>query len=310
MAAAPASPARRRLARLVLAGGVAVVSVGVFSGPAGAQAPRLQGWWASTNPGGLPVDPPQPPDVPADGLLVQAGPSGPSAYAALTYDLESGATADALTLQLAPGALPSAPPTLTLCALRSPSFAAEQGGPMGDAPAYDCTRTASAPLDGSSFTFKAGGLASDGVLAVAVLPGDPSTRAVLARPSEGSLTVTSGSSAVLGTSLPPASGAGTTTGAGAAAPPALPGLTGSATVPAPAAAAPVLPAQVAPGQAPAVAAPSGTTALPATTPVAATRSAGGGLRRVLVVLVVAALTSALVAWAFVGSGPEPGEATG
>src|SRR4051794_2367709 len=210
-----------RVVRLALAGCVVAVSVAAFSGPAGAQAPRLRGGWESTTPGGLPAAPPPPPDVPADGLLVQAGPSGPSAYAALTYDLETGATADALTLQLAPGALPSAPPTLALCVLKSPSFSAEQGGPMGDAPAYDCKRTATATLDGSSFTFKVAPLVTDGLLAVAVLPGDPSTRAVLAQPSESSLTVSSGS-ATVGTTLPATSNAGsgtTTSGAGAAAPP-------------------------------------------------------------------------------------------
>jgi hypothetical protein len=300
-----------RVLRLALAGCVVAVSVAAFSGPAGAQSPRLQGWWASTNPGGLPVAPPQPPDVPADGLLVQAGPSGPSAYAALTYDLESGATADALTLQLAPGALPSAPPTLALCALKQQSFSAQQGGPMGDAPAYDCNRTATATLDGASFTFKVAGLVSDGMLAVAVVPGDPSTRAVLAHPSQSSLTVTSGS-AVVGTTVPPVSdpGSGTSTsGAGAAAPPALPGLTGTAAVTAPDAGA-VPPDQVATGggQAPAVAAAPGATALTNTTPAAVTHTTGA-LRRVLLVLVVAVLASAAVAWAFVGTGPVAEEAT-
>ncbi len=299
-----------RVLRLALAGCVIAGSVAALSGPAGAQAPRLQGWWASTNPGGLPVAPPQPPDVPADGLLVQAGPSGPSAYAALIYDLETDATADALTLQLAPGALPSAPPTLALCALKEPSFSAQQGGPMGDAPAYDCNRTATATLDGSSFTFKVAGLVTDGILAVAVVPGDPSTRAVLAHPSESSLTVTSGS-AVVGTTVPPVSEttSGTTTsGAGAAAPPALPGLTGTAAVAAPDAGA-VPPALVATGggQAPAVAAP-GTSTLTNTTPAAVTHSTGA-LRRVLLVLLAAVLASAAVSWAFVGTGPVDEEAT-
>jgi len=312
--AAPSALLRRPGVRVAVAAGVGVVSLAGFSGPATAQAPRLQGWWESTNPGGLPVAPPAAPDVPSDGLLVQAGPSGPSAYAALVYDLPADATAQSLTLQLAPGTLPSAAPTLTLCGLRQPSFAAQQGGPMSDAPAYDCGHTASAILDGSSFTFRVGSLVSDGALAVAVLPGDASTRAALAQPTDSSLTVSSGSSALV-TTVPPldsgsAASAGGDGAATQAAPPALPGLT---SVPAPASvdAAAVPAAQVAPAAdaatQPAVAAPAATSL--AATPAAATRTAGGALRRVLLVLLAAALASAVVAWAFVGSAPEVEEAT-
>jgi hypothetical protein len=196
-----------------------------------------------------------------------------------------------------------------LCALKSSSFPAQQGGPMGDAPAYDCKRTASATLDGATFTFKVAGLVSEGMVAVAVLPGDASTRAVLAKPSESSLRLASGASAV-GTTVPVSdAGSGTTSGTGAAAPAALAGLTGAAAAPASADAGVVPPAQVAgTGQHPAVAAAAPATSLTATTPVAATRSTGA-LRRVLLVLLVAALASAGVAWAFVGSGPVLEDAT-
>jgi len=64
----------RRL--LVLCAGV-VLAIGVGAAPVAADAPRDQGWWTAANP--VPA-----PDVPARGLLVQAGVSGPpTAFAAL-----------------------------------------------------------------------------------------------------------------------------------------------------------------------------------------------------------------------------------
>lgn len=301
---------RTRLLRLAFAAGIGGVSIAGFSGPASAEAPTVQGWWASTNPGGLPVEPPAPPDVAADGLLVQAGPSGPSAYAALVYDLDTGATAGALTLRVGGSAPPSPSAKLVLCALKDASFSAAQGGPMSDAPAYDCKRTASAALDGSSFTFQVAGLVSDGELAVAVLPGDATTRVALAGPGASSLTVTGGSSGVVTTvpaddPAPAADAGGTATG------PDLSGMQAVAPPPVPAEGAPIPAAEVAGDAAqpaPAVAeqaAPAA--ALAGATPVASTQSTGG-VRRVLAVLLVAALTSAGVAWAFVGSGPVEGDA--
>ena len=294
---------RSRLLPLALAGGAVALSIGGFSGPAAAEAPTIQGWWASTNPGGLPVDPPAPPDVPANGLLVQAGPSGPSAYAALTYDLDSGASPGALTLRLDGSAVATPAAKLVLCALKDASFSAEQGGPMADAPAYDCKRTASASLDGASFTFQTAGLAGDGVLAVAVLPGDATTRVALAHPGASSLAVTGGSSGAVTTVPGEGAAAPAADPGGTAAAPDLPGLQAAA-APAGGDAGSVPAAQVAGAAAqpaPAVANPA-TPALTNTTPVADSHPSGS-VRRVLLVLLVAALTSAAVAWAFVGSGP-------
>jgi hypothetical protein len=297
----------RRLLRLGLVGSVLVVSIAGFSGWASGASPRLQGWWASTNPGGLPAEPPAAPDVPPDGLLVQAGPSGPSAYAALVYDLAAGETPARLTLQLASGAAPAPSAALVLCPLKAPAFTAEQGGPMGDAPAYDCKRTASASLDGASFTFPVAGWAVDGVLAVAVLPGDPSTRAALARPSEGSLSVSGGSAgsgAAVGSFAP---GPDAAAGSGGAPAAATPALQGSVSAPVPAGGG-VPAALVAAGaaQSPAAlsqaAAASAATGVSAVTPAAASRRTGAP-RRVLAVLIVAVVACTVVAWAFAGSGP-------
>lgn len=303
------APGRQLPLRLALVGSVLVVSIAGFSGWASGASPRLQGWWASTNPGGLPAQPPAAPDVPPDGLLVQAGPSGPSAYAALVYDLAAGESPARLTLQLASGAAPAPSAALVLCPLKAPAFTAEQGGPMGDAPGYDCKRTASASLAGASFTFPVAGWAVDGVLAVAVLPGDPSTRAALAHPSESSLSVSGGSAgsgAAVGSFAPGPDAAGASGGTAAAATPAL---QGSVSVPAPADGG-VPAAQVAAGtgavQSPtainqAAGAPAAT-GVSAVTPVAASRRTDAP-RRVLAVLIVAVVACTVVAWAFAGSGP-------
>src|SRR3954454_18656181 len=95
----------RRLLHLLLASTAAVLAVGLVPTAARASAPRDQGWWTVTKPGGtqgLPVAVPGPPDVPARGLLIQAGPSTPSAYAALLSELDPGTTAGKLTLAVAP----------------------------------------------------------------------------------------------------------------------------------------------------------------------------------------------------------------
>src|SRR5216117_3165992 len=103
--------------------------MGLTAGPAGATAPRDQGWWTVTNP--LPA----PPDVPARGLLVQGGGGGaPTAFAAVLYELEPGATASTLTLAIAPNTATTPSATLQLCALLQPIVHPEQGGPTTDAP--------------------------------------------------------------------------------------------------------------------------------------------------------------------------------
>jgi hypothetical protein len=76
--------------------------------------------------------------------------------------------------------------------LLKPDFAAAQGGPLAEAPAYDCARPVAATVasDGS-FLFDASTLVRDGVLAVAVLATGPTDRVPLIRPGDDSLTVTS-----------------------------------------------------------------------------------------------------------------------
>jgi hypothetical protein len=192
-----------RWGRGLLAGiiGLALTGSGTWTSPARADAPVDQGWWTSTTPAGLPVSGVTPPDVPAQGLLVQGGPgattgngdTGATAYAALVFGLAPGATVGNLTLTTAPSSLSTPGAVLELCRLTDSAFSSAQGGPISDAPPYDCSQNVTAPesTSDSSFTFAVGQLESGHQLAVAVLPTNPLERVVLAAPGENALTETS-----------------------------------------------------------------------------------------------------------------------
>ena len=174
---------------------------------AGAETPSQQGWWTATNPGsigGSPA-PPASPDVPPGDLLVEGGmaASSPTAFAALVYQLAPGATVGTLSLQVAPRSATTPDATLELCALANPAISADEGGPMADAPSYDChgSVTAQPASSGDTYRFQVSSLVADGALAVAVLPTAPTDRVVLSKPDDGSLPVqqTSDSPGTVGT---------------------------------------------------------------------------------------------------------------
>ena len=286
--------------------------VGAFAstgGSAQAEAPVAQGWWTTTNSSdSLPVTPPDlpvgvPPDVPADGLLVQGGPTedAPSAFAALVYDLDEGLAPGKLVLPVAPASATTPAATLKLCRLADSSLSPQQGGAMASAPKYDCAGsvTAGPSSDGKSYTFEAGKLAEGGTLAVAILPSMATDRVVLDRPGASSLTTTTaagGSSSappafVDPAPAPAAGGTGTAEtpalqSGGTAEVPALP----AADVPGPAVASPAAEAPVVAGQQPVALAPA-----------AASSDTGHGTRTGL--LLLAALAVAAVLWATAGTAP-------
>jgi hypothetical protein len=195
-------PRGRRLglaASLALATVLATFAMVAVRGakPAGAMAPDQQGWWTSLNAGSVPevgsLPSPTPPDVPAQGLLVE-GPSGsPVAYAALVYYLPVGATASTLTLTVAANSASTPKSTLELCPLVNPVLNPEQGGPTSDAPGYDCAKNVSAGPDseGSGYQFQVSSFVSDGSLAVAILPTGLTDRVVFDQPDANSLAVQS-----------------------------------------------------------------------------------------------------------------------
>lgn len=176
---------RRRIA--VVVGALGLV-LGPTSGAADAEAPTSSGWWTSLLAG--PLGQAAGPDVPEDGLLVQAGsrPDTPVAYAAIGYRIPSGHAASSLTLRVAPNAV-STPDPLRICPLTVATFEPAQGGSIDEAPAYDDGRcievlhvsgTYGADLAG------AGIVATGDVLNLAVVPGSAG-RVVLEQPDADSL---------------------------------------------------------------------------------------------------------------------------
>ena len=170
-------------------GALLFAAVAVFllgpSGVARAVTPSQQGWWTAANLGVGPAGG-FAPDVPAKGLLVQGGPTGPRAYAALVYDAGAATTGGRLTLQVTSNSITTSGSTLMVCPLTSATLQPEQGGPMADAPAYDCTRSVTATPDGGHYAFDVTPMLSLGTLAVAVLPTGATDRVVFDEPGSDS----------------------------------------------------------------------------------------------------------------------------
>ena len=192
--------------RALLVSAIGAAGAAAFASPARAEGPVDQGWWTSTTPAGLPIGAVTPPDVPAQGLLVQGGPgattgpgdTGATAYAALVFGVAPGATVGHLTLTAAPGSLSTPAAVLEVCALTDSAFSSVQGGPISAAPPYDCSHDVTATESSTStFAFSVADLVSGSQLAVAVLPTSPLERVVLVAPGEGTLETTAASSAGL-----------------------------------------------------------------------------------------------------------------
>jgi hypothetical protein len=150
-----------------------------------AASPAASGWWTLA-PATLAAD------VPADGLLLQSGgdPATPVAFAALRYDLVSGAETATLKLDVAPSSASTPNPTLQACRLTS-EFSPTQGGDMADAPSFDCAGSVpSAVSADGSLQFDVLPLARANRLEVAIVAVSPGQRVVLDAPEADSLTVT------------------------------------------------------------------------------------------------------------------------
>ena len=223
-----------------------IPALGVFGASASANAPGQQGWWWQGNPGGVPqagINPSAPPpDVPTNGLLVEGGSgsatgasdSNPTAFAAVVYQLAQGDTATTLTLNVTSGSATTPSVTLELCPLANPALKAEQGGPMSDAPTFNCSTnaTSQASSSGGSFKFDISKFASTEDLAVAILPTSPTDRVVFDQPTASSLAVQPGFSASSGSSTQPSVSAAAPSGASSAPSAASTALPGASTSPA------------------------------------------------------------------------------
>jgi hypothetical protein len=298
-----------------------------FAAPAHAEVPAQQGWWTQGNPGlasqtGLPVPAsPAPTDVPSNGLLIEGGSSAasPIAYAALAYQLPATATVGVLTLTVAPQSATVPNSTLRICPLTNPAFNAERGGPMTDAPAYDCTHssTAHASASGSSFQFNVSTLASNGILAVALLPTAPTDRVVFNQAGADSLTVAEVTTATTTGGFGPGNAVAT-----APIPPSPPNLSPSTAVGAPsttgASASPAGAVGQPATQTPSLANPPTTPTRPTTPitqnlnqtqsalPIAVSHGTGGG-NLTSVILALAGLAVAATLWASAGRTTRPSD---
>jgi len=165
--------------------------------PAGADAPVAAGWWSQGS------SLPPPPDVSADGLYTQGGPSGPVAIAALRFQLSSGTDPD--KLELIPNGVASPGATVQVCPLKAGSvdFKPAQNGAWADAPEYDCSGTnaiAGKADDSGALQFDVGTLPQDGVLAVAVIATGSTDRVPIAKPDASTLTTVASSTPAADTS--------------------------------------------------------------------------------------------------------------
>lgn len=158
--------------------------------PATAASSVEAGWWTSA--------PVASPDVPSGGLAVQGGPDAgsPVSFSAVSFALDPGETAQSVTLGVTGNSATTPGAQLMVCPLTGP-FSPASGGAMADAPKYRCDTkaTASPSSDGKSYTFDVSGITATGALAVAILPTQPTDRAVFDAPTTSSLKSTPGAPA-------------------------------------------------------------------------------------------------------------------
>ena len=165
--------------------GAVLVALALISGPSPAlAAPAVEsGWWTVA-----PVV--AAPDATADALLVQGGPAsdGTAAYAAVAFALGPRESPTSLRLSVREGSASTPNSTLMVCPLVE-SFRPNQGGPMEEAPDFDCAiRSIAAPsTDGTTYAFDLTALGRPTRVALAILPTAPTDRVVLGRPNQDSL---------------------------------------------------------------------------------------------------------------------------
>jgi hypothetical protein len=235
-----------RVALILITTGL--LSAAFAPGAASAQPPTKAGWWNAASAGGaaLPM-----PATAAGDLHIGQGPTGPSALAAVAYDLLGQPVSSAvleLKLKNAVGT-----PTLTACVTKDASWKAAENGAIADAPAYDCSKGSvggvlSATSDTVTFLLDAAQqLAGSYSLAIVPRDGAAPFQVDVEKPGPASLVASDFGA--------PAEPAPAQPAPAAAAPPAGTGGSGLAPMnPATTAVAPVAPLSAA--QAPAVAAPA------------------------------------------------------
>jgi hypothetical protein len=201
LAASLRNERRRRRAALIAAG---VLLVALMAAPAAIAdpgfPPERQGWWTATA-SPVPVPPLVPiggtpsgaPDVAPGDLYVAGSANSAQAVSALRYVAPDGVTIESLTLKATPGSVTIPGTTLRACPLTGDgAFAPAEGGPINDAPVWNCDRAVVGEPDaaGGSYRFAVGSLVGNGVLAIAIVPAGTADRVVLAPPDAAAVAVT------------------------------------------------------------------------------------------------------------------------
>ena len=141
-----------------------------------------QGWWAATNPGAPVPALTSQPDVPSDGLEVQGPATHPASIAAVSFTFNQNASATFLTLQVAPNSITAPNTAIEACPLTS-HLKPEQGGPIADAPTFDCSLAApgTAISSSTSWKFDLSSMSNNGAVAVALVPTGQTDRVVFSK---------------------------------------------------------------------------------------------------------------------------------
>lgn len=257
------------------------------------------GWWSRTS-SPAPLDPTAA-KVEDGQLLVEGGPGGATAFAALRWVLDEGESAPTLTLTPLEGSI--APPELVLraCAVTKPWDEAA-GGSFDDAPTYDCATAADGVVaeDGSSIELALAPLLQGTNLDVVLVPGDQSPPFSLKIDKAAATTLTTSAASSSGSF---GGGGSSSFGSGTSSAPSSSGSsfsapsTGSATFEAPSTPAAAPSAEVA--------APGGDqTAAPAAVQPVATSGGGGDSNRVRNLGIAVLLAGlAVCGWAWIATSP-------
>lgn len=164
----PGSLTRRVVAAAVLG----VLSLGIVATMASVAAAGTfaqQGWWWRVQ-SGLLVSVPPPPEVPENGFSVAGAPDGPSAVAALRFDVPEGTKGATLTLTVAEDQ--GGEQAILLACRAGAPWVPAQAGRWEDRPAADCEAGAVAGVRGEGiWTLEVGALLAGGGLDVVLLPG-------------------------------------------------------------------------------------------------------------------------------------------
>jgi hypothetical protein len=203
---------RRLAGAMSIAVGMSALGLGLFASPVQAEAPSQTGWWFQLQTKTIPAPLPSLPTVPAGGIYVQQGASGPSAYGAVRYAV-SGASTATLTLAAAAGSTTSLGAPLQACATSAswkPPTA--EPGNWEDRPAFDkpCT-PGKISSDGKVVAFFLDApYFRGGAIDVAIVPvdGAPPFAIAFDKPADDSLTIVpaAGQSSATANPIAPAAG--------------------------------------------------------------------------------------------------------